>query len=237
MSFTVTAHTIMPDLFPGALGLGLSGQALQKGTWTLQVHNIRDVTTDRHRTVDDTPFGGGAGMVFRPDVVDQSLALSTDAPGPLIHFSPRGEPFSQTLAKELAAGTGFRVLCGRYEGIDQRVLDKWQPREISLGDFVLSGGEIAAIPVIDAVVRLLPGVMGKQEGHRDESFETGLLEHAQYTQPRVWQGIEAPAVLASGHHQKIAEWQLAEAERETQERRPDLWKQHLRSQQEQKTKT
>ena len=223
MSFTVTAHTIMPDLFPGALGLGLSGQALHKGTWTLQVHNIRDVTTDRHRTVDDTPFGGGAGMVFRPDVVDQSLALSADAPGPLIHFSPRGEPFSQTLAKELAAGPGFRVLCGRYEGIDQRVLDKWQPREISLGDFVLSGGEIAAIPVIDAVVRLLPGVMGNAASAIEESFEDDLLEYPLYTRPAEWNGEKVPEVLLSGHHANINAWRQAQRERITASRRPDLW--------------
>ncbi len=223
MTFRIAVHSIMPDMFPGALAFGLSGQALSKGLWELTVHNIRDVATDRHRTVDDVPFGGGAGMVFRPDIVDRSLTQSADAPGPLIHFSPRGQPFSQSLAKELASGPGLRVLCGRYEGIDQRVLDKWMPYEISLGDFLLSGGELAAMSVLDAIIRLLPGVMGNAASAIEESFEDGLLEYPLYTRPAEWDGRPVPDVLLSGHHANIDAWRLDQRNKVTAKRRPDLW--------------
>ena len=176
-------------------------------------------------------------MVLRPDIVSAALAHVAEAPGPRIYLTPRGRVLDQKTVRDLAEQPGAVFVCGRYEGVDQRVIDSAGMMEISIGDYILSGGEPAAMIVMDAVVRLLPGVMGKEEGHRDESFETGLLEHAHYTQPRVWQGIEAPVVLASGHHRKIAEWRLAECKRETQERRPDLWEQYLRAQQEQKTET
>ena len=220
--FQVAVHTLFPDMFPGPLGTALCGQALARGTWSLEALDIRDVTTDRHRTVDDTPFGGGAGMVFRPDVVDRSLARTADNPGPLIHFSPRGVPLTQALAKRLAAGAGLVLLCGRYEGIDQRVLDKWQPLEVSVGDYVLSGGEIAAITMLDAVVRLLPGVMGNADSAAEESFEDGLLEYPLYTRPANWEGRDVPEVLLSGHHANIQQWRRSQREAITRARRPDL---------------
>lgn len=220
--FQVAVHTLLPDMFPGPLGTALSGQALARGTWSIEALDIRDVTTDRHRTVDDTPFGGGAGMVFRPDVVDRSLARTADNPGPLIHFSPRGVPLTQALAKRLAAGAGLVLLCGRYEGIDQRVLDKWQPLEVSVGDYVLSGGEIAAITMLDAVVRLLPGVMGNADSAAEESFEDGLLEYPLYTRPANWEGRDVPEVLLSGHHANIQQWRRSQREAITRARRPDL---------------
>ena len=220
--FQVAVHTLFPDMFPGPLGTALSGQALARGTWSIEALDIRDVTTDRHRTVDDTPFGGGAGMVFRPDVVDRSLARTADNPGPLIHFSPRGVPLTQALAKRLAAGAGLVLLCGRYEGIDQRVLDKWQPLEVSVGDYVLSGGEIAAITMLDAVVRLLPGVMGNADSAAEESFEDGLLEYPLYTRPANWEGRDVPEVLLSGHHANIQQWRRSQREAITRARRPDL---------------
>jgi tRNA (guanine37-N1)-methyltransferase len=230
-----TVLTLFPQMFPGPLASSLAGKSLNQGVWTLKTLDIRDFASDKHRTVDDTPLGGGVGMVLKPDIVAAALAHVGDAPGPRIYLTPRGKVLDQQTVRDLAEQPGAVFLCGRYEGVDQRVIDETDMMEISIGDYILSGGEPAAMIVMDAVVRLLPGVMGKEEGHRDESFETGLLEHAQYTQPRVWRGIEAPAVLASGHHQKIAEWRLAEAKRETRERRADLWEQYLQTQQTQKT--
>ena len=222
-----TVLTLFPQMFPGPLAHSLAGKSLNDGIWALKTLDIRDFARDKHRTVDDTPLGGGVGMVLKPDVIAAALAAVEDCPGPRIYLSPRGRALDQALVRDLAAADGAVFLCGRYEGVDQRVIDHADMIEVSIGDYILSGGETAALTVIDAAVRLLPGVMGKQASHIEESFETGLLEHSHYTQPRVWNGIEAPDILASGHHRKIAEWRQAEAEKETQRRRPDLWQQYL----------
>jgi tRNA (guanine37-N1)-methyltransferase len=221
--------TIFPEMFPGMLGLSLAGKALERGLWSLQTVDIRDFADDRHGTVDDAPFGGGAGMVMRADVTDRALdhAVAADeAAGggsPVIYLSPRGRVLDQARCRELADRPGVILLCGRYEGVDQRVLDAREVEEISLGDYVLSGGEPAALALIDACVRLLPGVMGKEVSLEEESFEAGLLEYPHYTRPADWCGRAVPDVLLSGHHKKIRAWRRAEAERITRERRPDLW--------------
>ena len=222
-----TVLTLFPEMFPGPLEHSLSGKSLNEGIWSLKKLDIREFARDKHRTVDDAPLGGGVGMVLKPDVVAAALDAVKECPGPRIYLSPRGRVLDQTLVHNLVAAKGAVFLCGRYEGVDQRVIDSAGMMEVSVGDYILSGGETAALAVMDAVVRLLPGVMGKEASHREESFETGLLEHSHYTQPRVWNGIEAPEILASGHHRKIAEWRQAEAEKETQRRRPDLWQQYL----------
>ena len=224
-----TVLTLFPEMFPGPLGHSIAGKALEAGHWAVNPIDIRAFATDRHCTVDDTPMGGGAGMVMRPDVVDTALASVSDAPGPLLYLSPRGLPFDRDRAHALAAGPGVKLLCGRYEGIDQRVLDKWAIEEVSLGDFVLSGGEPAALAILDAAVRLLPGVMGSAESLREESFERDwLLEYPLYTRPADWQGRAVPDVLLSGHHERIRAWRLAEAKRITAARRPDLWHRYQR---------
>lgn len=221
-AWTARVLTLFPEMFPGPLGLSLAGKALRAGLWSLAAVDIRGFATDRHMSVDDIPFGGGAGMVMRPDVVD--AALSAEAPaGPVVYLSPRGAPFDQAMARRFAEAPGLTLLCGRYEGIDQRVLDKHAVAEVSLGDFVLSGGEPAAIAVLDACLRLIPGVMGAEESLAEESFADGLLEYPHYTRPRDWQGRAVPEVLVSGHHERIRAWRRAEAERVTRERRPDLW--------------
>jgi len=222
-AWTARVLTLFPEVFPGPLGVSLAGKALEEGVWALEAVNIRDYATDRHRTVDDMPFGGGPGMVMRADVVGAALEQAPDC-GPVLYLSPRGAPIDQALAKRLAGGPGVTLLCGRYEGIDQRVLDKHGVDEVSLGDFVLSGGEIAAMALIDACVRLLPGVLGAESSLEEESFAGGLLEYPHYTRPAEWQGLNVPEVLLSGHHEKIKAWRRAEAERLTRERRPDLWK-------------
>ncbi len=239
-----TVLTLFPEIFPGPLDHSLAGKSLNDCIWTLKTLDIREFARDKHRTVDDAPLGGGVGMVLKPDVVAAALSAAASCPGPRIFLSPRGRPLDQALVRELAAAPGAVFLCGRYEGVDQRVIDAADMMEVSIGDYVLSGGEVAALTLMDAVVRLLPGVMGKEAGHLEESFETGLLEHSHYTQPhshytqpRLWNGIEAPAILASGHHRKIAEWRQAEAERETQTRRPDMWQRYIDRQQLQKGKT
>lgn len=221
--WAATILTLFPDMFPGPLGLSIPGRAMTGDLWSLDTVDIRDFATDKHRTVDDTPCGGGPGMVMRPDVVDAALQSVADRPGPVVYLSPRGRVFDQATAQELAAEDGMTLICGRYEGIDQRVLDKHAVREISLGDFVLSGGEPAAHAILDAIVRLLPGALGANESLEEESFTNGLLEYPQYTRPTVWEGREVPEILLSGHHKKIDAWRLAEAERITRERRPDLW--------------
>ncbi|WP_343564104.1 tRNA (guanosine(37)-N1)-methyltransferase TrmD [Kiloniella sp. b19] len=218
-----TLLTLMPEMFPGTLGHSLAGRALEKGIWSLDTVQIRDFATDRHRTVDDTPFGGGAGMVMRPDVLDRALASVEDRQGPVLYMSPRGRVLDQGFAKELADGPGVTILCGRYEGVDQRVLDARSVVEVSIGDYILSGGELAATVLMDTVVRLLPGVMGNQESASEESFETGLLEYPIYTRPAEWEGRDVPEVLQSGHHARIREWRQARAEELTRQRRPDLW--------------
>lgn len=224
-----TMLTIFPEMFPGPLGVSLAGQALKNGLWALETVDIRNFAANKHRSVDDAPFGGGPGMVMRPDVVDAAIR-STDAnegveteTRPLIYLTPRGRPFDQDRARSLAAGAGVRILCGRFEGVDQRVLDEHGAEEISLGDFVLSGGEPAAIAVVDAAVRLLPGVMGEPDSLDEESFERGLLEYPHYTRPADWHGRTVPEVLMSGHHANIRAWRREQAEAVTQERRPELW--------------
>jgi tRNA (guanine37-N1)-methyltransferase len=218
--------TIFPDMFPGCLGQSLVGKALADGLWSLETLDIRDFARDKHRSVDDIPFGGGPGMVMKPDVVDAAFdAAMAKAPdgAPAIYLSPRGPRFDQARARDLAASPGVVLLCGRFEGIDQRVLDKRGIAELSLGDFVLSGGEPAALCVLDACVRLLPGVLGAADSLGEESFEDGLLEYPHYTRPASWDGADVPAVLTSGHHANIKAWRRAQAEKLTAERRPDLW--------------
>ena len=216
--------TLFPEMFPGPLGVSLVGTALAAGRWRLAAHQIRDHGIGRHRAVDDTPAGGGAGMVMRADVLADAIdaARSADPGLPLICLSPRGHPLTQARARELAAGPGVMLIAGRFEGVDQRVIEGRGAQEISIGDYVLSGGEIAAMVLIDACVRLLPGVLGATASLAEESFEGGLLEYPQYTRPRDWEGRPIPDVLLGGDHRKIAEWRRAEAERATRERRPDL---------------
>ena len=231
MTFQATVLTLFPDLFPGPLAASLIGRGLEKGLWQLDTINIRAYATDKHRTVDDTPFGGGPGMVMRPDILDAALQASAQSPAsacPLYVLSPRGEAFTHPLATKLASGPGIRLICGRFEGIDQRVLDKWQVKELSLGDFVLTGGELAAMTILDSIVRLLPGIIGDHDSLLDESFANGLLEYPHYTRPALWEGRAVPAVLQSGHHADIARWRLEQAEKLTKDRRPDLWQEYKR---------
>ena len=224
IAWTATVLTIFPEMFPGPLGVSLAGKALQRGDWRLDAVDLRRFTADRHQTVDDTPFGGGAGMVMRPDIVARAVdkVVDSGAPGPLVFLSPRGEPLRQPLVAELAAGPGVVLLCGRYEGVDHRVIEARGFREVSLGDFVLSGGELAAMVLIDACVRLLPGVVGAAASLAEESFAAGLLEYPHYTRPQVWEGRAVPDVLLSGHHARIDAWRQEQARRVTKSRRPDL---------------
>jgi tRNA (guanine37-N1)-methyltransferase len=223
MSWRAVVLTLFPEMFPGPLGHSLAGKASARGDWTLDIVDIRAYATDRHATVDDTPFGGGAGMVMRPDVLERALDASADPRGPVIYVSPRGAPLTQSRVKALAREPAVTLLCGRYEGIDQRLIDDRELVEISVGDFVLSGGEPAAIVLLDACVRLLPGVLGDPASLAEESFESGLLEYPHYTRPADWHGRAVPEVLLSGNHAAIAAWRRAQAERVTQQRRPDLW--------------
>jgi tRNA (guanine37-N1)-methyltransferase len=226
MTWRATVLTIFPEMFPGPLGLSLAGKALAEGKWALSVIDIRDFATDKHRSVDDTPAGGGAGMVMRADIAAGSIdaARADAAPGtPTLHLSPRGTPLTQTRVRDLAQGPGAILLSGRFEGIDQRVLEARAVEEISIGDYVLSGGELAAQVLIDACVRLLPGVAGNESSLAEESFAQGLLEYPHYTRPRDFEGRAVPEVLLSGDHKAIAEWRREQAERLTRERRPDLW--------------
>jgi tRNA (guanine37-N1)-methyltransferase len=222
MSWRADVLTLFPEMFPGPLGASLAGRALEAGLWSLAAHDIRAHAPDRHRRVDDTPFGGGAGMVLRADVVDAALAAVADG-RPAIYLTPRGRPLNQQRVQALAAGQGAIILCGRYEGVDERVIAARGLEEISVGDYVLSGGEPAALVLLDACIRLLPGVMGAAESAREESFAQGLLEYPHYTRPATWAGRDVPAVLLSGDHEAVAAWRRAEAERMTRERRPDLW--------------
>jgi tRNA (guanine37-N1)-methyltransferase len=227
-SWRATVLTIFPEMFPGPLGSSLAGKALADGKWALEIIDIRDFATDKHRSVDDTPAGGGAGMVMRADIAAAAIdAARADAkPGtPVIYLSPRGYPFMQEQARDLAGGPGIILLCGRFEGVDERVLQARNVEEISIGDYVLSGGELAAQVVIDAVVRLLPGVAGNESSLAEESFAQELLEYPHYTRPREWEGRTVPEVLLSGDHRKIAEWRREQAEKITKQRRPDLWQQ------------
>jgi tRNA (guanine37-N1)-methyltransferase len=221
-----TVLTLFPDMFPGPLGISLAGKALATGLWALEARDIRDSATDKHRSVDDTPAGGGPGMVLRADILAAAIDAANIAPdSPRLLMSPRGRPLTQSLVRELAAGPGPLIVCGRFEGVDQRVIEARNLQEVSIGDYVLSGGEIAAMALIDACVRLLPGVMGKAESAAEESFSSPLLEYPQYTRPQSFEGRPIPDILTSGDHAKVAAWRKAEAEALTQARRPDLWAQ------------
>ncbi|MBX9454168.1 MAG: tRNA (guanosine(37)-N1)-methyltransferase TrmD [Mesorhizobium sp.] len=228
MSFSATVLTLYPEMFPGALGHSLAGRALERGDWSLEAVQIRDFATDRHRTVDDTPAGGGAGMVLRADILAKAIdhATSDGDPRPKLLMSPRGKPLTQARVRALAAGPGAVIVCGRFEGVDQRVIDARDLEEVSIGDYILSGGEPAALVLLDAVVRLLPGVMGNDASGSEESFESGLLEHPHYTRPQDFEGRVIPDILTSGNHGRIADWRRGEAERLTAERRPDLFVAH-----------
>ena len=225
MTWQATVLTIFPEMLPGPLEHSLAGKALRAGLWRLDVLDIRDFATDKHRSVDDAPFGGGPGMVLRADVLDRAIA-GAGRVGPLINLSPRGKRLDQARVRELAAGPGVRLICGRFEGVDQRVLEAREVEEISLGDFVLSGGEPAAIALIDACVRLVPGVVGDAEALNEESFTAGLLEYPHYTRPQVWDGRTVPETLVSGDHQRVRAWRRTQAELLTKERRPDLWERY-----------
>jgi tRNA (guanine37-N1)-methyltransferase len=228
MTFFATILTLYPDMFPGPLAHSLAGRALGEGIWSLETVQIRDFATDRHRSVDDTPAGGGAGMVMRADVLaaaaDHVLARHPDVP--MLAMTPRGEPLTQQLVRELAAGPGVAILCGRFEGMDERLFEARPIRPVSIGDYVLSGGEMAALTLLDACIRLLPGVMGAPSSGDDESFERGLLEYPHYTRPVTWEGRTIPEVLRSGDHAKIAAWRKRRAEADTRLRRPDLIERH-----------
>jgi tRNA (guanine37-N1)-methyltransferase len=225
MTFRATVLTLYPEMFPGPLGVSLSGKALAAGTWSLEVRNIREHGIGAHRAVDDTPAGGGAGMVLRADVLTDAIdaASSADDARPRLLMSPRGTPLTQARVKEFAEGPGALLVCGRFEGVDERVIEARNLEEVSVGDYVLSGGELAAMVLVDACVRLLPGVMGAEESAAEESFDQNLLEYAHYTRPQDFEGRAIPEVLISGHHAEIAKWRRAESERLTRERRPDLW--------------
>jgi tRNA (guanine37-N1)-methyltransferase len=226
-----TVLTIFPEMFPGPLGMSLAGKGLAEGKWALRTIDIRDFATDKHRSVDDTPAGGGAGMVMRADIAAAAIdtaraAMPADAP--TLYLSPRGRPLTQARVRELAAGAGAILLCGRFEGLDQRVLDARNVEEISIGDYVLSGGELAAQVLIDACVRLIPGVAGNECSLAEESFAQGLLEYPHYTRPREFEGRPIPEVLLSGDHKAIAKWRREQSEALTRERRPDLWRHHIK---------
>lgn len=235
MGWHATILSLFPEMFPGPLGHSIAGRALKQKLWSLDTVQIRDFALDKHRTVDDTPLGGGAGMVLKPDVMAAALDSVSDAAGPddsrpRLYFSPRGRVLDQAFVRELASGPGAVMVCGRYEGLDQRVIESHRLIEVSIGDYILAGGEMAALTTLDATVRLLDGVMGKTESHENESFETGLLEYPHYTQPRDWNGYLAPEVLLSGHHKQISDWRQAMSEESTKQRRPDLWQKYLQKQ-------
>jgi tRNA (guanine37-N1)-methyltransferase len=225
MSWRATVLTLFPEMFPGPLDVSLIGKARANGIWSLDVHDIREHGLGKHRTVDDTPAGGGPGMVMRADVAAAAIdATRADAPSsPLVYLSPRGAPLTQARVRALSAGPGVTLLCGRFEGLDERALEARRIEEVSLGDFVLAGGEIAAMALIEAVVRLLPGALGAEASPAEESFEQGLLEYPQYTRPQTFEGLDIPAVLNSGHHGEVSRWRREQAEALTRKRRPDLW--------------
>jgi len=230
--------TLFPDLFPGVLGASLTGKALQEGLWQLETIDLRRFGEGRHRNVDDTPAGGGPGMVMRADVLGRALDEARRGAGrasPILYMSPRGTPLTQPMAQDLARTEGVTILCGRFEGVDERIIEHFGIQEVSIGDYVLTGGELAAQVLLDATVRLMPRVLGNAASTEDESFSNGLLEHPQYTRPAEWEGRSIPNTLMSGHHGEIAKWRQAEAERLTAERRPDLWERYVARQDERKT--
>ena len=226
MSFAADVITLFPELFPGPLGASVIGRGLDQGLWSLRVTQLRDFAVDRHRTVDDTPAGGGAGMVLKPDILSAAIDAVSPAgdPRPRLLMSPRGAPLTQARVRQLAAGPGAVIVCGRFEGVDQRAIEARGLEEISIGDYVLAGGEVAAMVVLEAAVRLIPGVLGAAESHAEESFEQGLLEYPHYTRPQSFEGRDIPAVLTSGDHGKVEKWRRAESEALTRARRPDLLK-------------
>ena len=226
MSFSADIVTLFPELFPGPLGASVIGRGMADGLWTLKTTQLRDFATDRHKTVDDTPSGGGAGMVLKPDILAAAIDAVAPAgdPRPRLLMSPRGTPLTQARVRQLAAGPGVVIVCGRFEGVDQRVIEARNLEEMSIGDYVLAGGEVAAMVLLEAVVRLLPGVLGAAESHADESFENGLLEYPQFTRPQLFEGREIPAVLIAGDHGKVEKWRRAESLNLTRSRRPDLLK-------------
>ncbi len=228
MTFNAAILTLFPEMFPGTLGHSLAGKALRDGKWCYAAVDIRTFATDKHRTVDDHLAGGGAGMVFKPDILAKAID-ATPHTGPRLLMSPRGTPLTQVRVRELAAGEGCMIICGRFEGIDQRVIDARGLEEVSVGDYVLSGGEPAALTLLDAVIRLLPGVMGHDQSHAEESFEDGLLEYPHYTKPNVWEGLEIPAILQSGDHKAVAKWKAAQRIELTKARRPDLYDKFIKS--------
>ncbi len=225
MSFAADILTLYPEMFPASLGLSIAGRALERGDWSLDTHQIRDFAVDKHRTVDDSPAGGGPGMVLKADVLGAAIdSLSGDDDNrPRLLMSPRGKPLDQAMVREFAAGAGVVIVCGRFEGVDERVIQARGLQEVSVGDYVLSGGEPGAIILLDAVVRLLPGVMGSDLSELDESFENGLLEHPQYTKPRMWEGLEIPPILLSGNHGAVEKWRHEKALEVTKAKRPDLF--------------
>jgi tRNA (guanine37-N1)-methyltransferase len=227
MAFKITVLTLFPELFPGPLGVSITGKALENGIWEMDVVNIRDFATDRHKTVDDTPAGGGAGMVMKPDILGQAIESCIKDKSKIIYLSPRGRALTQEYAKSLSKEEHLILICGRYEGIDQRILDEWEVEEVSIGDYVLTGGEIPAFVLMDACVRLQEGVVGDSHSLEEESFSNGLLEYPHYTRPSVWKNRPIPEILMSGHHEKIKRWRQEQSVKLTQDRRPDLWLNYL----------
>ena len=226
---TARIFTLYPEFFPGPLGKGLYGKALDKKIWELETINIRDYTTDKHKTVDDTTYGGGSGMLIKPDVLANSLDKNLKSKERIIYLSPKGKLFNQKFAKELSKEKTVNIICGHFEGIDQRVIEARNIEELSIGDFVLSGGETAAFVMLDAIIRILPGVLGNEKSVEDESFENGLLEYPQYTKPQIWEEKTVPDVLLSGDHAKIKDWRLSQSEAITRDRRPDLWQKYKKN--------
>jgi tRNA (guanine37-N1)-methyltransferase len=224
--FTARIFTLYPDMFPGPLNEGLFRKAMEKNIWNLEKVDIRKYATDKHTTVDDTPYGGGSGMLMKPDVVASAIDKNVKKGEKVIFLTPRGKIFNQNIAKELSSEKTINIICGRFEGIDQRVVETRNIQEYSLGDFILSGGETAAFVFIDAILRLLPGILGNENSIKDESFENGLLEYPQYTKPQIWEEKEVPNVLLSGDHAKIKHWRLSQSEAITRDRRPDLWQKY-----------
>jgi len=227
--FQAQVFTLYPEFFPGPLAKGLYGKALSNKIWNLNVVNIRDVATDKHKTVDDTPYGGGTGMLLKPDILAKSLDQRVKKDERIFYLSPRGKKFDQKFAKDLSKEKSISIICGHFEGVDERVLDTRNIEEISIGDYVLSGGETAALVVLDSILRLLPGVLGNEKSAIDETFENGLLEYPQYTKPQIWEEKSVPEVLLSGDHAKIKDWRLSQSEAITRDRRPDLWQKYKKN--------
>ena len=224
--FQAKIFTLYPEYFPGPFNIGICKKAFEKKLWDLKLINIRDYADDKHKTVDDTPYGGGVGMLMRPDVVAKSLDANLDEKETVYYLTPKGKIFNQDIAKDIAKKNKVNILCGHFEGIDQRVLDSRNVEEISIGDFILSGGEMASFVILDSVLRLIPGVLGNVNSTKDESFENGLLEYPQYTKPQIWEKLNVPDILLSGDHNKIKSWRLSQSEAITRHRRPDLWQKY-----------